>query len=103
MKSNFGLRTEDIREISHYLKEFPEIEKCIIFGSRAKGSYKSGSDVDIALKGEKVTDEVSDRLNLLLNETSSMPYYFDVLNYNSISNEKLKEHIDRIGIEFLSY
>ncbi|MFA5479891.1 MAG: nucleotidyltransferase domain-containing protein [Candidatus Muiribacteriota bacterium] len=99
MNKNFGLTNSDIEEIKNFLKSFPEINKCVIFGSRAKNNYKPGSDVDIALIGKEVTDETASKLSVLLNEESKMPYFFDVLNFNTIVNLKLKEHIQRVGIE----
>ncbi|MFA7577809.1 MAG: nucleotidyltransferase domain-containing protein [Candidatus Muiribacteriota bacterium] len=99
MNKNFGLTNSDIEEIKNSLKSFPEINKCVIFGSRAKNNYKPGSDVDIALIGKEVTDETASKLSVLLNEESKMPYFFDVLNFNTIVNLKLKEHIQRVGIE----
>jgi predicted nucleotidyltransferase len=51
----FGLEENDINIICSYLSKYPEIEKATIFGSRAKGNFKKGSDVDIALYGRKVT------------------------------------------------
>jgi uncharacterized protein len=92
-----GLEEKDLQELLAVLSRFPEIDEAIIFGSRAKGNYKKGSDVDIALKGKNV-GEILWRVSSYLNEESTMPYYFDILNYDTISNSDLKEHIDRVGI-----
>lgn len=70
----------------------------MIFGSRAKGNYKPGSDVDIALRGENITLNTVNKISFALNEESNMPYQFDVLNYHSIREPALCEHIDRVGI-----
>ena len=50
---NFGLRPQDLTEIIEMIRQFPDIEEAVIFGSRAKGNYKKGSDVDIAIKGKR--------------------------------------------------
>ncbi|MBE0492396.1 MAG: nucleotidyltransferase domain-containing protein [Sulfurospirillum sp.] len=71
--------------------ENENIKECIVFGSRAKGNYKKGSDVDLAIKGDEK------RLSYLLNEESNLIYYFDVCNIEQIKNQKLKEHIQRVG------
>jgi predicted nucleotidyltransferase len=73
-----------------------------MFGSRAKGNYKNGSDVDIALKG-KLSFETITHINYLLNEETTMPYKFDVLNYHTIQDKDLIEHINRAGICFYQY
>lgn len=73
-----------------------------IFGSRAKGNYDNGSDVDIALKGPELDFDTISQISYWLNEETTMPYNFDLLNYNSIQEPALKEHIDRMGIEIYS-
>lgn len=93
----FGLLDRDIEYIQKALNSFEEIEKAIVFGSRAMGNYKKGSDVDVAVLGEKITNKTLFRLDDYLNEVYPLPYFFDIINYNVISNEKLKEHIDNEG------
>ncbi len=93
----FGLRESDLSQLKSLIKKYPQIEKVIIFGSRAKGNYRPGSDVDIALKGV-LTDELLLEIKYLLNEESDMPYFFDVLDYHTVDNPDLIKHIDRVGI-----
>ena len=99
MSNRFGLKSSDLEYIIAILAQNSNVEQAFIFGSRAKGTYKNGSDVDIALKGKSITPEVVERINYLLNEESPMPYKFDVLNYHTINNHELVEHIDRVGVE----
>lgn len=54
-------------------------------------------DVDLALIGEKVDRKVVRRLSDDLNEEYPLPYFFDIVNYNDISNEELKKHIESVG------
>ncbi|MGG7058087.1 nucleotidyltransferase domain-containing protein [Clostridium tertium] len=54
----FGLLDKDINYIKEALSKFSEIEKGIIFGSRAMGNYKKGSDIDLALIGENITNNI---------------------------------------------
>jgi len=98
MKNRFGLLETDLPYIVSVLAGFPEVENACIFGSRAKGNFKNGSDVDIALKGKQLSFMIVARINSILNEETSMPYKFDVLNYETITNNELKVHIDRIGL-----
>jgi len=99
MNGRFGITDGDLQNIVSVLTMFPEVEHAIIFGSRAKGNYKNGSDVDIALKGKNISFLTVTRINAILNEETSMPYKFDVLNFETITNIELMEHIDRIGME----
>ncbi|MEW6606108.1 MAG: nucleotidyltransferase domain-containing protein [bacterium] len=59
---NNGLKESEIEKIIEALKRFPQIEQAIIFGSRAKGSHKKGSDIDLAIKGKDITEETRNHL-----------------------------------------
>lgn len=98
MNNTVGLRQNDIEIIVSVIQNHPEVTEAYLFGSRAKGNFRNGSDVDLALKGDKLTTEIVSSISYQLNEETTLPYKFDVLNYHSISNNDLKEHIDRIGI-----
>lgn len=95
-----GLKDGDLENIVAILRQHSEVEEAIIFGSRAKGNYKNGSDVDIALRGTALDYLITNNISYILNEETQMPYKFDVLNYHSISNKDLTDHIDRVGISF---
>lgn len=97
----FGLSESEIDIIRKHLSKYPEIEKATIFGSRAKGNFKKGSDVDIALYGKNVTLDTITSINYQLNEETPLIYFFDILSYNDIETKELKEHIDRVGVEIL--
>ena len=92
-----GLKKRDIDNISKAVRQTPEVEQVIIFGSRAKGNSKAGSDVDLAVKGENVTSRTIAKLRTLLEEELPLPYFFDVLQYEKINNKELIDHIDRVG------
>jgi len=100
MKNKFGLLDSDLDEIQGVLQNQPKVEKAWIFGSRAKGSYKTGSDVDIALIGTDLDFETISQISYLLNEETNMPYKFDVVNVETLNEPALKDHIRRIGISF---
>ncbi|OPX56875.1 Predicted nucleotidyltransferase [Oceanospirillum multiglobuliferum] len=97
-----GLTTEDIQWIVQSAKQQPEIEQLVLFGSRAKGCHRKGSDVDLAIKGEEVAYDSVTRLAEQLNEVIPLPYMFDVLDYGSLAEPALKAHIDRVGIVLYS-
>jgi predicted nucleotidyltransferase len=92
----FGLREDDIRTIQKTCEKFPQIKSVVIFGSRALGTFSTGSDIDLAIKA---TEDVSSKIRWILEEETLMPYFFDVINYEAISEQKLKEHIDKHGKE----
>ena len=92
----FGLTHKDLEEILNVIRAYPQVDEAYIFGSRALNTYQRGSDIDIALKGENL-ETVTGTISGLLNHESSLPYVCDLLNYESIDNEALKEHIDRVG------
>jgi len=100
MKNSFGIYEKSYDLIINAIKSFHEIEKAIIFGSRAMGNFKKGSDVDIAIFGENIKFETTSELNAKLNEEIPIPYYVDILNFNDISSKELKKHIIEEGKVF---
>ena len=96
---SFGLSKSHVSKIIDILKAFPEVEQGAIFGSRALGTSKKGSDVDIALYGT-LRDDVVTAISYQLNEETLLPYFFDLVDYQNIVNDALKEHIDRVAIIF---
>ena len=89
-----GLNETEAEEIQEIFACHPEVEKVILYGSRAKGNYKSASDIDITLVGLNLTiqQKIESELDDLL-----LPYKFDVSVYHEISNKGLIEHIERVG------
>lgn len=91
------LPAPDLKYIVDVLSKHPMVKIALIFGSRAKGTHKPGSDIDLALKGDHLADVVR-QVSAQLNEEGPLPYHVDVLDYDAITNENLKDHIDRVGI-----
>ncbi|MBS1667605.1 MAG: restriction endonuclease subunit S [Bacteroidetes bacterium] len=97
----FGLEQHTIDKLITVFEQYPKLDKAIVFGSRAKGNYKEGSDIDIAIKGRDLNFD--DTLHLLRKlDEQELPYEIDLINYHSIKEPDLKEHIDRVGIELYS-
>jgi uncharacterized protein len=80
----FGLSESDISYIIDSISRFNNINKAVMFGSRAKGTYKPGSDVDIALFGSEIDFETTSRLHAILEDKSPMPYRFDIVDYTHL-------------------
>jgi predicted nucleotidyltransferase len=93
-----GLRPSDTAEILQILASSPHVERAIVFGSRAKGTQKRGSDVDIALSGKSLTSSDVHQVSDALNFETRTPYFFDVLDIAAITNQALAEHIRRVGV-----
>lgn len=96
--SRTGLTERDMALIVEAARQVPEIDRVVLFGSRAKGTCKPGSDVDLAIKGPNLTYESPIRLSDMLNEELPLPFFFDVVNYHAITEPDLIAHIDRVGI-----
>jgi predicted nucleotidyltransferase len=97
-EGKIGLTQAELEIILNVFKNFPEIEKVIVFGSRALGNYKKTSDIDFCLQGKGLNDKTVTRIKIELEETI-LPYFFDVVNYDTINNADLKTHIDQYGVE----
>lgn len=95
---SFGLSEHDIQQIVAILATFAEIQRAAIFGSRAKGTAKPGSDIDLAIWGEAITFDTVSKLHARLEDESPMPYRFDVVDYTHLAHANLKAHIDRVAI-----
>lgn len=96
---NFGLRKEIIEKINNVFAEFPEIDEAILYGSRAKGNYKPGSDIDITFIGNDLNNRILNKISLRLDDLL-LPYTFDLSLHKHIDNIDLIDHIKRIGKTF---
>ncbi len=100
--SDFGITEKSYQLLLNTFTGYPQVEKVIIFGSRAKGTFKRGSDIDLAIQGEACDDELALSIAAYINEELPIPYTVDVVNYYSLHHQELKEHIDRVGAVFFS-
>ena len=92
-----GLSAETVAKIREVFSRFPEVEKAVLYGSRAKGNAQPGSDIDLTLFGsrldERIVGQIDDAVDDLL-----LPYRFDLSVFARITNSDLIEHIRRVGI-----
>jgi predicted nucleotidyltransferase len=95
----YGLPPSAIEGIRTVLSHYPQVEKAILYGSRAKGNYKNGSDIDLTLRGAGMTlnvlYKIMDELDDLL-----LPYTIDLSIFDNISDPDVVEHIQRVGVTF---
>ncbi|MEA3385672.1 MAG: nucleotidyltransferase domain-containing protein [Thermodesulfobacteriota bacterium] len=94
-----GLKDKYRKAIIEILTANERVEKVVLFGSRAMGTFTPTSDVDIALFGDQLTMTDQAKLAEAIDELS-IPQRVDILLYKSIKNEKLIEHIKRHGVEW---
>ncbi|GHT35315.1 hypothetical protein FACS189427_04330 [Planctomycetales bacterium] len=94
----YGLSEETIEKINGVLKKHTAVKKAVIYGSRAKGNYKNGSDIDLTLHGSIDFDELSD-IDTEIDDLM-LPYMLDISRFDKLHNSELIEHIERIGLPF---
>ena len=95
----YGLTEATIAKICQVLARFPEVSIAVLYGSRAKGNYKTGSDVDLTLYGAALTPGIFANIEDALDELL-LPYNIDLSIFAALDNDELRQHIERIGIVF---
>ncbi|NMC19220.1 MAG: nucleotidyltransferase domain-containing protein [Thermogutta sp.] len=95
----YGLPRSTVQKICAVLGRYPQVEKAILYGSRAKGNYKNGSDIDLTLLGEDLTLDVLYRIMEEIDDLL-LPYMVDLSIFNDISDSDVVEHIHRVGVTF---
>lgn len=102
MTDKFGLKEQTIADIQQVFAAFPQIGQAIIYGSRAKGTFKNGSDIDLTLIAGKEGSldlttqyKIEEALEALM-----LPYQFDLSILETIENSNLLNHINRVGQVF---
>lgn len=100
MTFRFGLKENTIQKLCSVFAHYPQVEKAILYGSRAKGNYKNGSDIDLTLHGGpdltlnvlyKIIEEIDDLL---------LPYMVDLSIFHTLSDPDFIDHIKRVGVPF---
>ena len=97
-----GLTKAELNIISNILSEYSSIDHVILFGSRAMGTHRDASDIDMVIQGKNIPAFLAARLKTRFEEETNIPYFFDVIDYNTISNEALKKHIAEHGVVMYS-
>ena len=92
----YGLSEETIEKINDVFSRYKEVDEAVLYGSRAKGNFKPGSDIDLTLKGQKLNLRLLNKISNDLDDLP-LPYTIDVSIYHQIENSELIEHIKRVG------
>ena len=93
----YGLKYGVLESIINIFSKYIKVEKVVLYGSRAKGNYKNGSDIDLTLIGKDINIQDINKIHLELDELY-LPYSFDISIFEKLENIDLVEHINRIGI-----
>ena len=96
---DIGLPSNAIEKILAEFRKFPQIEKAILYGSRAMGTSKPGSDIDLSLVGQALNQDIVWKVSQALDDTL-LHYVFDLSLFETLDNPDLKAHIARVGIVF---
>jgi len=96
---NSGLSQATEEKLLEVFRNKPGIEKVILYGSRAMGNFKPGSDIDLSVLAPSLT--VNDLLSMQMEiDDLLLPYKTDLSLLHLIDNPKVIEHIQRVGIDF---
>ena len=99
MNISVGLSEKTESSIRRVFARHPEVELAVLFGSRAKGNYKRGSDIDLSLLGHSLTQQTLNRIYDELDDLP-IPYSFSLVLSTKITDPEVIGHIERVGIVF---
>ena len=95
----YGLPDRTLQKIRGVFSHYPQIEKAILYGSRATGTYRNGFDIDLTLCGAALTHSVLSRIDTKLDDLL-LPYTIDLSIFHQIDSPAMVEQIQRIGVNF---
>jgi len=95
--AKLGLSQITLDKLNSVFLQHQAISSVLVYGSRAKGNYRPGSDIDLTIKGDVLEFaelmQIEDQIDDLF-----LPYTVDLSQYSQLSNTDLIEHIDRVGV-----
>lgn len=95
----FGLSNKTIQAITDVFRQYPKIKKVVLYGSRAKGTHKHSSDIDLTIISDSFEFNEFQQLQIALDDLM-LPYIIDLSMYKDISHKELIDHIQRVGVVF---
>ncbi|GHV06714.1 DNA polymerase [Campylobacterota bacterium] len=96
---NYGLRDQDISSLRAVFARYRAITTVMLYGSRARNTYKPYSNINFALKGANITDELLERIEEDLDDLL-LPFKIDLKNFNAINDLEQKTEIMSFGTVF---
>jgi len=100
--SQHGLIERDIQTLFGIFEKFQDVKSVYLYGSRAKGTYHLGSDIDLAIMNDDVSEKTIRTIKAEIEE-SNLPYFVDVTPFATLNHKELAEHIQRVGVPFYSH
>ena len=95
----YGLNQDIVARVNKIFMQYEQVKEVLLYGSRAKGIFRPGSDIDLTLKGDDLNLKLLNKIGLDLDELL-LPYIFDISIYSYITNKDLIDHIERVGLVF---
>lgn len=95
----YGLNESIIARINTVFSRWPGVQRVILYGSRAKGNYGHGSDIDLTIVGNTVTQSDILKIAAELDELL-LPYKIDLSLMRQIEDRAVIDHIKRVGVVF---
>lgn len=95
-KALAGLPTGVLEKLQTELRRYPEVQRAILFGSRAMGTHRHNSDIDLCLDAPALPFQSFLQLAATLDERV-FPYSLDLILKHHIDNSELIAHIQRVG------
>jgi len=95
----YGLPERTVAQICAVLAQYPAVERAVLYGSRAKGNYKPGSDIDLTLFGVGLTSRLCATIAEALDDLL-LPYTIDLSLFAELKHPELEAHIQRVGVVF---
>jgi predicted nucleotidyltransferase len=99
MTPRFGLKETTLQKICGVFAAYPQVEKALIYGSRARGNYKNGSDIDLTLYGSALTLNILHKIMTDIDDLL-LPYRVDLSLFHVLSDPDFIDHIQRMGVVF---
>ena len=95
--NEFGLSENSMKIITDIFSKFPSIKKVLVYGSRAMGNFREGSDIDMTIISDG-TFSYDDLLSVAgMFDDSYLPYLVDISDFSKLTNPDLIDHIKRNG------
>lgn len=95
----YGLPDHTVNQICAVLAQYPQVDRAVLYGSRAKGNFKPGSDIDLTLHGPDLTQKLCSSIAEALDDLL-LPYSIDLSVFANLQHPELEAHIQRVGVVF---
>lgn len=95
----YGLPERTVEQICAVLAQYPDVDRAVLYGSRAKGNHRPGSDIDLTLYGPGLTAKLCATITEALDDLL-LPYTIDLSVFSELKHPELEAHIQRVGVVF---